>query len=152
MLDQHALQRDPAAQRPNDSRRSSVAASTVSVPRICRAPCSSLYSRVEVRCIPTLLIKSPLRENRVRLARLFFVLFAMITVSSILFHFIMLYEGREFSYISGVYWTLTVMSTLGFGDITFQSDLGRLFSIVVLVCGIVMLLVVMPFVIRSLRT
>jgi len=28
------------------------------------------------------------------------------------------------------------MSTLGFGDITFHSDLGRLFSIVVLLSGI----------------
>nr|MBF0222247.1 hypothetical protein [Desulfobulbaceae bacterium] len=36
----------------------------------------------------------------------------------------MMYEGREFSWITGFYWTLTVMSTLGFGDITFQTDLG----------------------------
>jgi transaldolase / glucose-6-phosphate isomerase len=36
-------------------------------------------------------------------------------------------EGREHSWITGVYWTLTVMSTLGFGDITFETDLGRLF-------------------------
>ncbi|MGE0404503.1 MAG: TrkA family potassium uptake protein [Kofleriaceae bacterium] len=92
------------------------------------------------------LIKQPLvRENLARLARLFLVLFVMVAVSSILFHFIMLYEGRDYSYISGVYWTLTVMSTLGFGDITFSSDLGRAFSIVVLICGIVMLLIVLPF-------
>ncbi len=37
------------------------------------------------------------------------------------------------------------MSTLGFGDITFHSDLGRLFSIVVLFSGIVFLLVMLPF-------
>ena len=47
--------------------------------------------------------------------------------------------------MTGFYWTLTVMSTLGFGDITFESDLGRLFSIVVLVTGIVLLLIVLPF-------
>jgi voltage-gated potassium channel len=92
------------------------------------------------------LIKQPqVRENLARLARLFLVLFIMVAVSSILFHFIMLYEGREYSWVSGVYWTLTVMSTLGFGDITFHSDLGRFFSIIVLVCGIVMLLIVLPF-------
>ena len=92
------------------------------------------------------LIKQPLvRENLARLARLFFALFAMIAVSSTLFHFIMMYEGRDYSWISGVYWTLTVMSTLGFGDITFHSDLGRFYSIIVLVCGIVMLLIVLPF-------
>ncbi|MGE0384922.1 MAG: TrkA family potassium uptake protein [Gammaproteobacteria bacterium] len=71
---------------------------------------------------------------------------AMITAYSILFHVLMAYEGRDHSWLTGFYWTLTVMSTLGFGDITFQSDLGRLFSIVVLLTGIVALLVVLPFV------
>src|SRR5690606_12099317 len=33
----------------------------------------------------------------------------------------------------------------GFGDITFQSDLGRLFSLVVLISGVLFLLVVLPF-------
>ena len=37
------------------------------------------------------------------------------------------------------------MSTLGFGDITFESDIGRAFSILVLLSGIVMLLIVLPF-------
>jgi len=64
---------------------------------------------------------------------------------AIAFHFIMLYEGQKHSWITGLYWTLTVMSTLGFGDITFTSDLGRLFSIFVLMTGIIMLLVVLPF-------
>ena len=68
-----------------------------------------------------------------------------IAAFSVLFHAIMLYEGQQHSWLTGVYWTLTVMSTLGFGDITFHSDLGRFFSIVVLVYGIVMLLIVAPF-------
>ena len=38
------------------------------------------------------------------------------------------------------------MSTLGFGDITFHSDVGRGFSILVLLTGMVLLLVVLPFV------
>jgi len=37
------------------------------------------------------------------------------------------------------------MSTFGFGDITFHSDLGKLFSMVVLLSGIVLLLVMLPF-------
>lgn len=41
--------------------------------------------------------------------------------------------GREEIWITGIYWALTVMSMLGFGDITFASDLGRLFSIVVMI-------------------
>lgn len=67
-----------------------------------------------------------------------------VVVCSVLFHYIMEYEGREYSWTTGFYWTLTVMSTLGFGDITFNSDLGRFFSIVVLLTGIVGLLIVLP--------
>ena len=37
------------------------------------------------------------------------------------------------------------MSTLGFGDITFTTDLGKLFSIVVLLSGVVFLLTMLPF-------
>lgn len=69
----------------------------------------------------------------------------VIVVYAVLFHVIMLYEGREHSWVTGFYWTLTVMTTLGFGDITFTSDLGRLFSILVLMSGVVMLLIVLPF-------
>lgn len=79
------------------------------------------------------------------LLRFLVVLTAMVTVYSIVFHFIMAYEGREESWVTGFYWTLTVMSTLGFGDITFQSDLGRIFSTVVLFSGIIFLLVLLPF-------
>ena len=57
----------------------------------------------------------------------------------------MLSEGQEFSWFTGFYWTLTVMSTLGFGDITFQGDLGRFFSMIVLLTGMVFLLIVLPF-------
>ncbi len=55
------------------------------------------------------------------------------------------YEGRRYSWISGFYWTLTVMSTLGFGDITFTSDLGKIFSMIVMLSGIFFLLVMLPF-------
>jgi Trk K+ transport system NAD-binding subunit len=37
------------------------------------------------------------------------------------------------------------MSTLGFGDITFESDLGRFFSMIVLLSGMVFLLIMLPF-------
>jgi voltage-gated potassium channel len=37
------------------------------------------------------------------------------------------------------------MTTLGYGDITFQSDLGRAFSMLVLGSGVLFLLVVLPF-------
>jgi Trk K+ transport system NAD-binding subunit len=37
------------------------------------------------------------------------------------------------------------MTTLGFGDITFQTDLGRVFSIVVMLSGVIFLLTLLPF-------
>ena len=85
-----------------------------------------------------------MRRNTGYFFRFVVMLACIIVLFSVLFHFIMLYEGREYSWITGLYWTLTVMSTLGFGDITFRSDLGMLFSIVVLLTGIVSLLIVLP--------
>ncbi len=77
--------------------------------------------------------------------RFLFVIVLMVTLYSILFHYIMQYEGRVYSWITGLYWTLTVMTTLGFGDITFTSDPGKLFSVVVLMTGVLCLLVMLPF-------
>jgi len=85
------------------------------------------------------------RRNVGRLLKFIAVLMVLAAIYSVLFHVIMKYEGRDFSLLTGLYWTLTVMSTLGFGDITFVSDLGRAFSIVVLVSGMVFLLVMLPF-------
>lgn len=85
------------------------------------------------------------RRNIRLLARFIVILVALIVVYSILFHVIMVYEGQDHSWVTGFYWTLTVMSTLGFGDITFQSDLGRIFSIVVMISGVMFLLIVLPF-------
>jgi len=85
------------------------------------------------------------KTNIGKLIRFLIALSLLISVYSVIFHFLMAYEGQEFSWLTGFYWTLTVMSTLGFGDITFTSDLGRAFSIVVLMSGIVFLLVLLPF-------
>ncbi|MCH7400926.1 potassium channel family protein [Belliella kenyensis] len=94
----------------------------------------------------TLFLKNrPDRRNLKTLFRFLIALFAMITVFSIIFHLLMVREGQYFSFLTGFYWTLTVMSTLGFGDITFHSDAGRLFSIIVLLSGMVFLLVLFPF-------
>jgi len=71
---------------------------------------------------------------------------AVIVIYSVLFHVIMvIFEGQEHSWMTGLYWTLTVMSTLGFGDITFQTDIGRAFSILVLISGVILLLIMLPF-------
>ncbi|AXJ00366.1 Trk K+ transport system, NAD-binding component [Cyclonatronum proteinivorum] len=85
------------------------------------------------------------KSNLSGLMKFLLFLAAIIALFSILFHLLMVYEGQDHSWVSGFYWTLTVMSTLGFGDITFQSDLGRIFSMVVLLSGVILLLVLLPF-------
>ncbi len=79
------------------------------------------------------------------LARFLLLLAALVTLFSVAFHFIMAREGQSHSWVTGFYWVLTVMTTLGFGDITFHSDLGRIFSSVVLLSGVMFLLILLPF-------
>lgn len=92
------------------------------------------------------LLDVQLRRNVSGLLKYAAFLLGVILLYSVLFHVIMFrVEGQEHSWLTGAYWTLTVMTTLGFGDITFQSDLGRAFSILVLLSGTVLLLIVLPF-------
>ena len=86
------------------------------------------------------------RSNLRALARYIAFLLILVIVYAVLFHVIKLkVEGEEHSWVTGLYWTLVVMSTLGFGDITYTSDIGRDFSIMVLLSGVVFLLVMLPF-------
>ena len=96
--------------------------------------------------LTALLGEREIRRNLKALLQYLGVLASTVVLFSVLFHVIMLHEGQSHSWVTGFYWTLTVMTTLGFGDIIFHSDLGRLFSIVVLLSGIVMFLIVLPFV------
>jgi len=102
-----------------------------------------------MKFIPSQLVyflnSTSLKRNIKILYKYFIILFLMIALYSTLFHFIMEYEDRKFSWLSGLYWTLVTMTTLGFGDITFASDLGKLFSVVVLLSGVIFLLVMLPF-------
>ncbi len=95
--------------------------------------------------VAAFLEKGSSRRNFRLLVRFLLILVGMIGAYSVIFHLIMKWEGQEHSWFTGFYWTLTVMSTLGFGDITFQTDTGRLFSTVVLLSGMVFLLMLMPF-------
>ncbi len=91
-------------------------------------------------------IGRPFRERNTRVVIwLVGALVLLVAIYSTIFHELMEYEGQRHSWATGVYWTLTVMSTLGFGDITFQSDAGRIFSVIVLVSGALFILVLLPF-------
>jgi voltage-gated potassium channel len=85
------------------------------------------------------------KRNLKSLGQLLLVMAVLVAVFSLMFHVLMAWEGRDYSWFTGVYWTMTVMSTLGLGDITFQSDLGKMFSIVVLLSGTFFMLILLPF-------
>jgi voltage-gated potassium channel len=85
------------------------------------------------------------RRNFLILGRLLVTFAVLVTVYTVTFHLLMALEGQQHSWTTAVYWVLVVMSTLGFGDITFHSDLGRVFSCIVLLSGTVFMLVLMPF-------
>lgn len=73
-------------------------------------------------------------------------LLAMLLTYAAIFRYLMWHlEGREYSYMAGIYWTITVMTTLGFGDITFHTDAGYLFASIVTVSGVIFLLIILPF-------
>lgn len=86
-------------------------------------------------------------SNRKFLFWFMIILLILLVVYSFLFHFFMMLEGESHSPITGIYWTLVVMSTQGFGDIVFKSDAGRVFTIIVNLTGIIFMLVMLPFVI-----
>ena len=89
---------------------------------------------------------SEARANLRALAKYLVFLGGLVALYAVLFHLIKVgVEHEQHSWITGFYWTLVVMKTLGFGDITFTSDIGRLFSIIVLLSGVIFLLVMLPF-------
>jgi len=115
-----------------------------------KAPFFFLRIPVNMKYLPAVvstIVSSNITKANIRLVLKYLALMtALIALYSILFHHIMAAEGQRHSWVTGFYWTIVTMSTLGFGDITFTSDLGRLFSIIVLLSGVVLLLILLPFV------
>jgi Trk K+ transport system NAD-binding subunit len=91
------------------------------------------------------LIVLTIKQHNFRaLLKFVLILAGLSTGFATIFQILMAYEGQQHSWIAGFYWTMSTMSTLGYGDITFTSDLGRLFSILVLLSGMIFLLVLLP--------
>jgi Trk K+ transport system NAD-binding subunit len=88
---------------------------------------------------------SKLRRQLAPFVRYVVLLVGIVLLYGWLFHVIMAWEGQSHSWFTGIYWALTVMSTLGFGDITFETDVGRAFSTLVLLSGVVLMLIILPF-------
>ena len=86
-----------------------------------------------------------LRQNVLALLRYILFLGVVILLFAALFQVIMALEGQSHSWTTAIYWVVITMSTLGYGDVVFATDLGRLFSVAVLISGVVLMLVVLPF-------
>ncbi len=71
-------------------------------------------------------------------------------IYSIIFIIIMSYEGQtqNANLITALYWVVVTITTLGYGDIVFHSQIGHLFSIIVSLSGIFILwAIILPLVI-----
>ena len=79
-----------------------------------------------------------------------FLLLMVVAYAHLFQYFMLTLEGRRFSFIAGVYWVITVMTTLGFGDITFHTDPGYIFAGIVTISGVIFLLILLPFGVVSL--
>ncbi len=86
------------------------------------------------------------RRNTRILIRYGIVVVAVVVLEAALFQAIMRnVEGQQHDWLTGLYWTLSTMTTLGLGDIVFTSLTGRIFTVAVLLSGIVLVFVVFPF-------
>ena len=105
--------------------------------------------RARFRWLPeqpmTILERITSRRNALLLLRLLSIFLLLVATSTVTFQVLMDMEGQRHSWLTGLYWTFTTMTTLGLGDIAFTSDLGRMFTVAVLVSGVTFLLVMLPF-------
>jgi len=90
------------------------------------------------------------KSNLLFLFKFIVFLFFLVFLYTVIFQIIMVrVEGATHSWMAGLYWVLINMTTLGTGDIYFLSDIGRLFTIIVLISGVLFLLIVLPYTIIS---
>jgi len=87
------------------------------------------------------------RRNFSQLLKLMVIVLVFVALSSVVFHELMEREGRgeDYRWFDGFYWTMVTMTTLGYGEITFNSGLGKLFSIGVMLFGMMSMLIILPF-------
>ncbi len=82
----------------------------------------------------------------------------LVLIYGLVFQYLMrIYENRQYDFITAIYWVIVSMTTVGYGDIYFNSPVGHLFSIVVALSGVMMIfallfpLVVTPWLEQTIR-
>ena len=64
----------------------------------------------------------------------------LVLIYSLMFNYLMLnYENRQYDFITAIYWVIISMTTVGYGEIYFNSSAGHLFSIIVTLSGVFMI-------------
>ncbi|MBE8539515.1 ion channel [Geoglobus acetivorans] len=77
-----------------------------------------------------------MRRRAILLVSLF--IFTILVISVVAYH-IKQMEGDEVSFVDAIYWTITTMTTVGYGDIVMKTPTGKIFSIFVQIYGIAFL-------------
>ncbi|WP_245831916.1 potassium channel family protein [Solemya velesiana gill symbiont] len=82
-----------------------------------------------------------LSEKRFELFTLgIFLAFVVVISASAIYFFEARAEGGEIeNFFDGIYWALVTISTVGYGDITPMSTEGRVITLVLIICGIVVI-------------
>ncbi len=65
--------------------------------------------------------------------------FLVLTYGMVFQYLMRTYENRNYDFITAIYWVIVSMTTVGYGDIYFNSSMGHLFSIVVALSGVMMI-------------
>ena len=100
-----------------------------------------------IKSTPSVFKQREKRRNAVRFLRFASVLFLFVGIYMYFYRSLMSEERQDLvGWVESFYWVLTTMSTLGYGDITFTGNAGRLFSMVVMFTGVFYLFIVLPFV------
>ena len=95
------------------------------------------------------------RRSLVLFRNFFLVLTAIVLVNCLLFMTVMdreqglLPEGRNHTLnndiLTAIYWVLITMSSVGYGDITFETHVGQILSLAVMGSGVIYLFILLPF-------
>jgi voltage-gated potassium channel len=100
-----------------------------------------------IKSTPSVFKQREKRRNAARFLRFVLVLFLFVGIYMYFYRHLMGEERQDVvGWVESFYWVLTTMSTLGYGDITFKEDAGRLFSMAVMFTGVFYLFIVLPFV------